>query len=247
MQIVMYRRQDELAQRMDVESNYRTKAQVAASTLRAAIQGGELAPGQRIDLEALGGRLSMSATPIREALRLLEAEGLVVGEPHRGVRVADFSATDAAALYDLRALLEPYAVRLGTAQLSDSQIKEMERLARLHRAALTRRDAVAANQLNQDWHFQIYRAAAAGSPYLLDFISKLWSAFPWTTAWMVPGRDVRSAHDHAEIMAAIKDRDADRASELMFRHVLAGKGLVIQRLRETLEPREDRDLRSDGG
>lgn len=210
--------------------SYQTKAQLAGSTLRAMIRRGELAPGERIDMDSLGVDLRMSATPLREALRLLEAEGLIVSEPHLGMRVADFSADDAAALYDLRALLEPYATRLAVPRLSEGDIAQLERLEELHRAAVGRHDEQGADQKNEEWHFGIYRVGAERDPYLMDFISRLWNAFPWTTAWAVPGREVRSATDHAAIMVALKEGDGPRAAELMYAHVLSGKDIVVSRL-----------------
>jgi DNA-binding GntR family transcriptional regulator len=213
-----------------LDVGYLTKAQYAASALRAIIRGGELAPGERLDLDALRRRLNMSATPIREALRILEAEGLVVSEPHHGIRVADFSSDDASALYDLRALLESYATELVAAHLDSEDVHELKRLAGLHRAAIADGAYQSANNHNEEWHFRIYRRAGERSPYLLEFISRLWNAFPWTTAWKVPGRDVRSMQDHAEILDAIVKGDGEAAGHLMRAHILAGKDFVLQHL-----------------
>jgi DNA-binding GntR family transcriptional regulator len=230
-----------------LEPAYLTKAQFAATALRAIIRGGELAPGERLDLEALGKRLNMSATPIREALRILEAEGLVVSEPHHGIRVADFSTDDASALYDLRALLESFATELVAADLDSADITELERLQALHREALGNGDTATANGFNEEWHFRIYRRAGESSPYLLEFISRLWNAFPWTTAWMVPGRDARSKQDHAEILDAIKAADGALAGELMRGHILAGKDFVLQHLENTAGSSSSERRRASGG
>jgi len=213
-----------------VEAGYLTKAQYAAAALRGIIRGGELSPGERLDLDALGRRLNMSATPIREALRILEAEGLVVSEPHHGIRVADFSTDDASALYDLRALLEAYATEIVAPSLTGEDVAELKRLARLHREAIADGATQNANNFNEEWHFRIYRRAGEQSPYLLEFISRLWNAFPWTTAWKVPGRDTRSMQDHAEILDAITTGDAAGAGRLMRAHILAGKDFVLQHL-----------------
>jgi DNA-binding GntR family transcriptional regulator len=225
-----------------LESGYLTKAQFATSAMRGMIRRGDLAPGQRLDLEALGERMNMSATPIREALRVLEAEGLVTNEPHHGIRVVDFSLDDAVALYDLRALLEAHATGLATPLLSDSDLTELERLGRLQSNAVKNGDVVEINERNEDLHFYIYRAAAQQSPYLLDFISRLWNAFPWTTAWMVPPRAARSTHDHADIISAIRGGDADLASRRMHEHIIAGKTFVLDRL--TSDPATLNDGRS---
>jgi DNA-binding GntR family transcriptional regulator len=213
-----------------MEWRYQTKALLAAEALRSMIRGGELAPGERLDLGALAEQLRMSATPIREALRQLEAEGLVVSQSYRGIRVAAFTQGDAIQLYDLRALLESHATNLAVSQLSRSEVEDLEHVEGLHRAAQERGDRAMAARHNATWHFRIYDAAGRQNPLLMEFIGRLWNAFPWTTAWMVPGRAERSVRDHAEIMLAIRGGDAKRAGSLMNSHVLAGKAFVMDRL-----------------
>lgn len=218
-------------------SRYLTKAQFAAEAIRLRIRSGELRPGSRLDLDALGGQLDMSATPIREALRSLEAEGLVINAPHRGIHVAEFSPGDAAELYDLRAHLESYATRLAVARLTSAEVEDLESLATLHREALARDDTVAADRHNEEWHFTIYRASSRHTAQLVEFISRLWNVFPWTTAWMVRGRGQRSVHEHERIMAAIRSQDAEGAATMMAEHIVAGKQLVIEHLAEADERR----------
>ena len=218
-------------------SRYLTKAQFAAEAIRLRIRSGELRPGSRLDLDALAGRLDMSATPIREALRSLEAEGLVINVPHRGIHVAEFSPGDAADLYDLRAHLESYATKLAVARLTPAEVEDLESLAALHRQALARGDTVAADHHNEGWHFTIYRASSRHPSQLVDFISRLWNVFPWTTAWMVRGRGQRSVHEHERVMAAIRAKDAEGAAAVMAEHILAGKQLVIEHLAEADERR----------
>lgn len=213
----------------DRTPRYQTKAQFAADALRSLIRQGELAPGQSIDLDLVRRRLQMSSTPIREALRMLEAEGLVVNEPHHESRVSNFTAADAAELYELRAHLEGYAIRLAIPNLRDQEIAELKRIADLHNEAVDARDAQATARYNEAWHMAIYRSAAQTS-FLYEFIAKLWNAFPWTTAWMDPKRGVRSVKEHKMIMAAIVDHDAPLAESAMREHVMAGKEFVIHRL-----------------
>ena len=222
-------------QTMRPESRYLTKAQYAAEAIRGRIRRGDLRPGSRLDLDALATQLQMSATPIREALRSLEAEALVVNAPHRGIRVAEFSPLDAAELYDLRANLESYATRLAVDHLTDPDMAHLDSLAALHREALQREDTVAADRHNEEWHFTIYRASNQQTPHLIEFISRLWNAFPWTTAWMVRGRGERSAKEHDGVMTAIKARDRELTGLLMSQHIAGGKQLVIEHLAETDE------------
>ena len=218
---------------MILEFQYLTKTQAAAEALRRAIEQGDLLPGESIDLRKLGQRLRMSVTPVREALRLLESEGLVVNDPHRRARVADFSVDSAAEVFDLRAMLEGFATQLSVPVLSEDDVAELERLALLFEQAVVGEDNAAAARYNKEWHMKIYQAVGQ-TQYLHDFIGRLWNAFPWTTSWAIRGRSRRSITAHAEIMEAVREKDAQRAGNLMTLHVAASKQRVIERLSQSM-------------
>lgn len=207
---------------------YRTKSELAAAKLRDDIRAGVMKPRERIDIDALGDVLQMSATPIREALRQLQAEGFVVNEPHRGVRVADFSPEETADLYDLREVLETMATLIAADRLTPGDIAELERLAEANRAAIDRNDHGDSMHLNEAWHMTIY-AAAQNIPHLMDFIRRLWND-PRSATWVVPGRLPQSRRDHAAIMEALSAGDGKRAADLMGEHIRAGKHLVLRHL-----------------
>jgi DNA-binding GntR family transcriptional regulator len=207
---------------------FRTKALAAGEALREAIRHGEIAPGERIDVERFSESLGMSITPIREALRHLEAEGLVTSTPHRGVRVKEFSTDEASVLYDLRALLEGFAIRLSVPRLSSYEIEQLEKVTELHRHAVERDDRQAIDEYNRDWHQLAY--SRAETPYMDEFITRLWNAFPWTTRWQGPERLERSVASHAQMLSAIKDRQVDIVEALLRAHILDGKDYVLRQL-----------------
>jgi len=209
--------------------DYQTKSQVAADQLRTAIRRGDIAPGSRLDIDQLVQMLGMSTTPIREALRSLEAEGLLTSTPYRGVWVAECSPEEAAALYDLRAVLEPHALRVAAPQLSSDDFNRLEQLLDDEIRAIEAGDSLAAAACNEQWHECIY-ARAASTPHLLDFISRLWNVFPWSTTWDVQGRYRRSIDDHRKIMKALRAHDDDRAASLLREHILFGKTIVVDHL-----------------
>jgi DNA-binding GntR family transcriptional regulator len=215
-----------------MEVRFQTKAGFAAEAIRSAIRHGQLAPGERIDMEALTIKLGMSPTPIREALRSLEAEGLIANEPHRGMRVADFSTDVAAELYVLRADLEGLATRLAVPRLTQDDLAALRQLEDRRHQAMARGDMAESSALNHDWHMGLYRPAME-TPYLTEFIGRLWNAFPWATSWKIPGRSQRSLDDHKAIMIAAVARDATEASRLMVEHILSSKDPVVQLLEET--------------
>ena len=100
---------------------HRTLADRAFVALHDSIVAGHLAPGERLPIEELGEALGMSAMPIREALRRLDAAGLVENIPHRGARVTELSIADLAEVYEARLALEPLAVSRAAERFDDAR------------------------------------------------------------------------------------------------------------------------------
>src|SRR4051812_49207488 len=113
-----------------------TKTELALKTLRAGIADGSLEPGRRLRVMDLTGQLGMSATPIREALRLLQADKIVEYRPHRGIVVSSMSSEKIVEVFELRMELEPLATRIAVPELEDRQIEELEALHRVLKSAL---------------------------------------------------------------------------------------------------------------
>lgn len=200
---------------------HKTKTALAVEALRDAILRGEIKPGERLNVDDLSRQLNMSRTPIREAVRILEAEGLIVNEPHRQVTVADLSAEEAQEVYLLRAHLEGLAVQWATERINDEQIEELESLLEKMYQAYRDNDYDACRRYHADWHHCLHRAS--GAKLLRDFILRLWVRFPWDAIWEIPGRVEISLEEHRRILEAVKERDAEKAGELMRRHILSGK------------------------
>src|SRR3712207_5245594 len=110
---------------------FQLKRDYIVEALRAAIARGELKPGQRLRQEELAARFEISSTPVREALRKLEAEGLVASVPHQGVYVARPSLERMAESYRLRALLETHALKEAMLQLEKAPERREKLLADL--------------------------------------------------------------------------------------------------------------------
>lgn len=198
---------------------YKTKAELALEGLRDAILRGEIRPGKRVTQAQLSQRLGMSATPIREAIRILDAEGLLVYEPHRGITVNTMTLDEAAELYLLRAPMEGLAARLAVPNLTEADMAMLEQLQRDFEAAFAAGDDDRMTQVNADWHLLIY--SATKTKYLVKVILRLWMPFHWS-GWSGPWRAVNradSVREHGAIMDAIRARDANRAARLMEEHI----------------------------
>ncbi len=207
-----------LFSRVTILPRHQTKAELALQVLREKIRMGELEPGQRVRVAALQDELGMSPTPIREALRLLQADGLISYRPHQQIVVADSSSEETTEIFRLRSLLEPLAVELAVPALRGSRLKELERrheklLDRVERGA-----SVSAS--NAAWHWGIYEAS--GSMHLTDFIRRLWERFPWRTMWVLPDRARMSAAEHDAVMDGIRAGDSTLAARRMRVHIESG-------------------------
>jgi DNA-binding GntR family transcriptional regulator len=213
---------------VSAQVRHQTKTELALNVLRQRIQRGELEPGRRLHLNMLTQELGMSPTPIREALRLLQADGIVVYRPHQGIIVAETSAEQTAEVITLRCLLEPLAVELALPNLSDAQLRELERLHRKHLAAVESSRGTAINQGNAAWHWAIYDAA--GSPLLSEFIRRLWETYPWRTMWVLPGRAEQSSEEHERVMEGIRAGNASLAAASMRDHLTSGRETLLAQL-----------------
>src|SRR6202020_1288482 len=106
---------------------HRTLAEKAFDTLHSAIITGQLRPGARLPIEELADLLEMSPMPIREAVRRLDAAGLVENIPHRGARVTELSLTDLSEVYDVRLAVEVLAVRRAAERFTDADSERCRR------------------------------------------------------------------------------------------------------------------------
>jgi DNA-binding GntR family transcriptional regulator len=210
-----------------------TKTAAAFQALRSAIETGRLRPGERLRISSLIELLGMSPTPIREALRLLQAEGLVAHEPHRGMVVRLYVLEEVDELYRLRLLLEPAATERAAEHAAPAEMKQIQALHRKLKSAVSSPSATDSAQLNAAWHRAIY--SACGSPYLIQFIMRLWSAMPVEAVWL-SSHALDSIDEHQAVMDAIGNRDAKAAAEAMKRHIEQGQQMHAKRLREFGRP-----------
>jgi len=202
-----------------------TKLERAAHILRSAIIQGDLEPGKKLNQQELAESLGMSATPIREVLRILEVEGLLTYEPYIGVSVARVSPELALEITPIRMELEGLAVRLGVPNLDDESIAGLEAMLDEMERARDELDFSRFRRINYQFHTTIYQAS--GSKILCEMIERLWPRFATHVLQVIPGRDQQSMIQHQAIMEAIKQRDTDASARRMVEHIAsAGQAIV---------------------
>jgi DNA-binding GntR family transcriptional regulator len=152
---------------------HRTASEFIAAELRHEIlTGAVLKANDPLPLDELAQRFGTSVIPIREALRVLESERLVVLTPHRTARVATLSLVELKDLYRIRLLLDVEAVRMAHGNLSAEQLERIRADIDAMEAHASQGDYLAAFSIHADVHFAIYRAA--GSPTLVSILERLW-------------------------------------------------------------------------
>jgi DNA-binding GntR family transcriptional regulator len=202
-----------------IEDNKRTLAMQVGERIRYAILNRTLPPGSRINQYQLAEDLQVSLVPVREALKTLEAEGLVMITPRRGAFVTEISMDDLDELYFARKLLEGEAIALACPLLTDDDFAYMRDLIRQMKAATASGDIPAFMQHNRDFHMRIY--AATRNRYLLQMIDNLWERSElYRYRYMFILRNADVIHqEHDDIYHACYERSAEHARALAQHHI----------------------------
>jgi DNA-binding GntR family transcriptional regulator len=209
-------------------------ASIAATELiRQAIIDGRLNPGQRLKEEELARELGISRTPVREALLMLQAEGLVDATPNRGATVHSYSAEDLDDLYKLRAELEGYATRRAAAKLADETIAGLRESCERFEGILDD-EAELGELVKENLLFHQTILEGAGSIRLTTMVRQV-IELPLvyrSYVWYSKEQQRISAHYHVQITRALEMRDADRAELIMKEHIFEARDLLLAHWRE---------------
>jgi GntR family transcriptional regulator, carbon starvation induced regulator len=199
-----------------------TLSTTIASTLRAAISNGELAPGSKLRLDELRVMFGVSLSPLREALSRLSAEGFVVMEDQRGYRVAPISEENLDEVTKLRALVETFALRESIANGDDrwegDVVASLYRLNKLEKVE-DPADKRAWEAAHRDLHVRLI--SACRMPLLLAFSATLHDLNDRYRRLFLAARpfDKTVRREHTEICNAALERDADVACKIMREHI----------------------------
>jgi DNA-binding GntR family transcriptional regulator len=205
----------------------RTVKKSLVETLRDEIVRGDFVPGQYLRLEEIAARFDVSTMPVREALRDLEAEGLVTIFPHRGATVTQLSADELQDIYDIRATLEEMATRLAVPFVTKATLAELTSLVEQIEDHLS--DVATLVKLNHQFHLTLY--AASGRRHLCELNRMLrYRTQHYLHVFIVEselGHTPQTQGEHRAILEACKRGDAEQAAALMHDHVAqVGRGIV---------------------
>ncbi|MGH7125951.1 MAG: GntR family transcriptional regulator [Stellaceae bacterium] len=206
-----------------------TAADQVAAILREAIATGALKGGTALRQDELAARFGFSRMPVRDALRLLEAEGIVSIHPTRGAFVAKLDAVEIREIYAIRELLECEALRLSLPRLTDQALDEAAAvLDRIDREP----DVGRWGALNRIFHLALY--SACGNARLLGLIEAQHGAADRYVRIILSNLDyaARSQSEHRKLLAACRKRDAERAATWLSRHLRDGSKALVKSVQQ---------------
>ena len=195
--------------------------------IRDRILRGAYPAGQPLRQDAIAEQLGVSRIPVREALRLLEAEGLVTFNPHRGAVVSTLSLAEIEELYELRADIESDLLTRAIPHITPEQLARAEEVLDTYEASLRRGQVAGWGGLNWKFHSTLY--AAAGRPVTMGIVHRLHQhtdRYSRMQLALTHG-ERRAITEHRAIIAAIRKRNVRGAAALLRRHILgAGQALL---------------------
>lgn len=194
---------------------------------------GELRPGDKINEQALCTRFGVSRTPLREALKVLASNGLVILSPNRGASIARISPQEIDQLFPIMGALEALAGELACANITDGEIARIQKMHDQMVRHYEKREAGPYLKLNRSIHEAIF--AAAGNAELTQLYHNLMVRTHSVrfTAKKSPARWDEAVEDHEKMMEALHARDGKRLSQLLKEHLRHKAAMVHESLSET--------------
>jgi DNA-binding GntR family transcriptional regulator len=193
-------------------------SQQIANSLKEEILSGKFPPGVRIRQEDIAEQFGASRSPVREALRILEAEGLINLVAHTGAWISHLSLAECEEMYQLRERIEPLLLRLSIAHISDETINELQALSAEMEATI---DVEKFLKLDREFHLLSY--SGAETVLVGEMVNRLWNTtqhYRRAYSQMMATSSFKPAHyEHHLLLSALKKRDADDAERILFGHI----------------------------
>jgi len=209
---------------------YRTVPEMVTNILREAILAGELKGGAQLKQEELAAQFNVSMSPVREALKNLEAEGLVKFYPNRGAAVSELSVEETQEIFDIRLFLELGALELSIPNLSEADLTKAEKILEQtdHETSGNRW-----GELNWQFHETLYRPAYR--PKLMIMIQNMHNNVERYMRLYLSTMNyqVRSQQEHRLLLAACKRRDIQEAQRILRAHMADARMVLTQYLRNS--------------
>ena len=202
---------------MSIGHDHKPLREIVADAIRDKILSGDLAPGDRLHENTIAEELGVSRNPVREAIRALEATGLIEVTPRIGASVTRFDVDDLSHLLELRSSLEAFTAELAAKNRTDADVSEIDRCLSEGRAASANNDALRAAACHRDFHLAIERAS--GNKYIERTVAPLRHRTELVFTVLADERAMVSWSEHQEIRDAIAEGDPVRARDAALEHI----------------------------
>lgn len=205
---------------------------VVFNTLRKAILKGELKPGERLMEIALAERLGVSRTPVREAMRKLELEGLVVMIPRRGAQVANITERDLNDVLEVRIALENLAIEKACDRMTEEELTQLWETEKMFERTMTEGNLVKLAEADVAFHEAIY--AAADNRRLSQVLNNLREQIYRYRVEYLKDEETRNllVEEHRELYEAIRSRDVQKAQAISFHHLENQRKAIVESIEE---------------
>lgn len=210
---------------LEFAEDRRTAHEFVRDTLRRAIIGGHFAGGTRLVQADIAAELKVSTTPVREALRDLASDGLIVFDPHRGAIIHELDAAELVEVYEIRKALEPLAIRKAAQRITEEQLNSATALQRK-----MDQEADPATWVELNWEFHTLLERTASSPRfqtLLKNVQDIAAIYVAHSLTVEPRRMASGNREHWALLEALRRRDADRAATILVKHLDATLGTIL--------------------
>ncbi len=200
--------------------------------IEQAILSGDFPPGYSLTEQKLSTALGVSRTPVREALRQLELEGLVTSVPNKGVVVVGISEKDIDDIYTIRMAIEGIAARWAAVNITQKELEKLRDIVELQEFYVAKNDVLQIRHLDSQFHQTVY--SASGSRPLRQILSQFHNYIqkPREISVKYSGRAVASVGEHRKIYEAIAAHDSSLAEKEAAEHIRRAKDNLIKAIKE---------------
>lgn len=210
--------------------SYQPLRDVIFETLRKAIITGEIKPGERLMEVAIAEQMGVSRTPVREAIRRLEAEGLVTMVPRKGTHVSELSSKDIIDVLEVRGALDKLATGLAAKRIKPQQLRALESIHKQYIAFVEKENIEGAVRKDIEFHDAIY--AASGNSRLIGVLSTFKEHIYRFRVIYLRDMDIAEhvEQEHRQILDALKEGNEQLAAELAEKHIKSQMESIVEAL-----------------
>src|SRR5690625_332587 len=217
---------------MNRETDRLIKTENVYEHIYLSINQGKILPGDTLTERNIAAKVDVSRTPVREAFRKLEQDGIVTFEPYKGIRVMSYTKQEIAHLYSVRGALEVLSVEICVQKENEILINSLNQLIEKAKQAVTENNIIKLRDINSNFHSQI--AQYTQNPYLISTLNNLQTKIDMfmTKSLSNKGRPQKNIEEHQRIIWAIQEKDIELARSLVKFHIKKSLENVLYNLDE---------------